>query len=156
MPKIHIQTKYDYENRPTPGIDFKPLTNPKDRSLTNQSDMDVADINKIMAKYEKTGVLIDPDGFTRQPTYGDFTEVKNYHEMMIAIRNVERAFDQLPAPIKNRFENDPQKLILFLDDPQNKDEAIKLGLIQAETPAEPVIPPVAPAAPPGQPVSPAA
>lgn len=152
---VKIITKYDYENRPSPGISFNPKTNPNDRSLTNQADMDAADINKIMARYEKTGVLIDPDGFTRQPTYGDFTEVKNYHEMMIGIKNVERAFSQLPAKLKNRFENDPQQLITFLDDEKNYEEAIALGLIEKpEIPAEPVPPVPDPGT--GQPVNPVA
>lgn len=125
---IKIITKYDYSNRLSPGINFSPKTVPADRSLTNQADMDAADVNKIMAKYEKTGVLIDPLGVMREPTYGDFTEVKNYHEMMIAVRNVERAFATQPAKIKNRFNNNPQELIDFLENRDNDEEAIKLGL----------------------------
>jgi len=125
---VKIITKYDYENRVSPGINFQPKINPADRSLTNQADMDSADINKIMNRYEKTGVLIDPMGFERKPTYGDFTTVKNYHEMMIAIRNAENAFNLLPANIRARFKNDPQNLIDFLEDRKNDEEAIKLGL----------------------------
>lgn len=145
-----IVTKYDYENRVSPGILFNPKTVQADRSMTNQADMDAADINKIMAKYEKTGVLIDPLGVMRQPVYGDFTEITDYHQMMISVRNVERAFGTLPAKIKNRFENDPQKLIDFLEDRNNDREAIELGLREKpeepEVPAQPV-PPAAPTAP---------
>lgn len=127
---LKIYTKYDYPNHLSPGINFSPQNNPADRSLTNQADLDASDINKIMAKFEKTGVLIDLSGNTRTPMYGDFTEIKNYHEMLIGVRNVERAFDLLPAKVKNRFENDPQQLINFLDDPKNNEEAIQLGLIE--------------------------
>ena len=35
----------------------------------------------------------------------------------------------LPAQIRSRFENDPAKLIDFLDNSENLDEAIKLGLV---------------------------
>lgn len=125
MTKNIIRTKYDYENHPSPGILFDPK---KDKLITQQSDMDSADINKIMARYEKTGVLIDPNLGERKPTYGDFTEIKDYHEMMVGIKNVERAFNLLPANTRSRFNNDPQVLIDFLEDPANDKEAVKLGL----------------------------
>jgi phage internal scaffolding protein len=35
----------------------------------------------------------------------------------------------LPAQIRSRFDNDPAKLIDFLENEQNHDEAIKLGLV---------------------------
>ncbi|QXP08194.1 MAG: internal scaffolding protein [Arizlama microvirus] len=125
---VTIKTKYEYETHTHPGVDFKPKTNRADRSLTNQADMESADINKIMARYEKTGVLIDASGVERKPQYGDFTVLKDYHSMMSAVRNAERAFDLLPANVKNRFLNDPQKLIDFLENPVNDKEAVSLGL----------------------------
>lgn len=125
MPITKIRTKYDHEDRPSPGIFFDPK---KDKSLIQQSDMDSADINKIMARYEKTGVLIDANLSERKPMYGDFTEIKDYHQMLSGIRNVERAFELLPAKIRNRFENDPQQLIDFLENPENNKEAVELGL----------------------------
>lgn len=148
---IKIKTKYAYDLHDHPGISFTPKTNPADRSLTNQADMDAADINKIMARYEKTGVLIDPLGVERKPMYGDFTEVADYHATLSLLRNVERAFGLLPAATRNRFENDPQKLINFLADPANDAEAVKLGLKQlppdVPTPAPVREVPPAPAAP---------
>lgn len=165
-----IITRYDYESQKlvSPGVHFD-KNKKADRSLTNQADMDAADINKIMARYERTGVLIDPLGVERRPMYGDFTEIKDYHQMLSSIRNVERAFSTLPANVRNRFDNDPQKLIDFLDDPKNNEEAIKLGLIEQPpipnkatkdadgkpVPAEPANPPTPPPAGSGQP-SPAA
>lgn len=127
---ITINTKYDYEahQKNSPGVNFDPKKNNNDRSLTNQADMDSADINKIMSRFEKTGLL--GDGLTaRQPIYGDFTEVKDYHQMLIAVKNVERAFNTLTANVRNRFDNDPQKLINFLEDPKNNAEAVELGLM---------------------------
>jgi phage internal scaffolding protein len=90
--------------------------------------MDAADINKIMERFEKTGVIIDPTGQERKPMYGDFTEIKDYHTQLSAIRNVERAFGLLPANVRNRFNNDPQTLINWLEDPKNNKEAVDLGL----------------------------
>lgn len=127
MPIPKIVTQYEYEKFEKPGVDF-PASDKLSKSKTIQSDMDAADINKVMARYEKTGVIIDPAGIERKPVYGDFTEIKDYHTQLSAIRNVERAFDQLPAKIRNRFKNDPQTLIDFLEDSNNDREAVELGL----------------------------
>jgi hypothetical protein len=35
----------------------------------------------------------------------------------------------LPADLRARFSNNPEELINFLDNPENKDEAIRLGLL---------------------------
>jgi len=123
MPTIH--TRYDYSTLPKPRVDFDAK---KDKSLTNQADMDAADINKIMAKFEKTGVIIDQSGIERKPMYGDFSEVPNYHEALSAVRRTETAFNQLPVSIRNRFNNDPQEILNFLEDPKNDEEAVKWGL----------------------------
>lgn len=158
MPITKIITKYDYDNHVHPGINFSPKTNPDDRSLTNQADMDSADINKIMARYEKTGVLIDPLTLAeRKPMYGDFTEVKTYHETLAAVRRAEESFSKLPAKVRNRFENDPQKLIDFLEDSRNDGEAVELGLKDKSVlPPVPPQPPRGPAAPAVPPVPPPA
>jgi phage internal scaffolding protein len=55
-------------------------------------------------------------------------------------------FDQLPALIRDRFHNDPQEMLAFLNDPNNYDEAIKLGLVNP--PPAPEIDVDAPVSPP--------
>lgn len=122
---VKIITRYDYESRASiaSGLHFDPK---KDKSLTNQADMENADINNIMSRFEKTGFI---PGTERQPMYGDFSEVKDYHTQLSAVRRAETAFNQLPASIRNRFDNDPQKLIDFLEDAKNNKEAVVLGLM---------------------------
>lgn len=122
-----IITQYDYENFEKPGVDFNP-SEKTSRSKTIQSDMEAADINKIMARFEKTGVLIDPSGQERQPQYGDFTGLTDYHGMLSAVRQAERVFGLYPAKIRNRFDNDPQKFLDFMEDQKNDSEAVELGL----------------------------
>jgi len=124
---VKFITRYDYEEQ----AKIKSATVNNEKSLTVQSDADAADINKIMARYEKTGTIVDGIS-TRQPSYGDFTEVKNYHETLSALRRVQTAFEQLPANLRNRFDNDPQKLVEFLDNSANDKEAVKLGLKDKE------------------------
>lgn len=122
-PKVKILTKYDYEERAlvAPGLNF----GPKDKSLTNQADLPNTDINLIMARFEKTGLI---PGTERKPMYGDFSEVPDYHTQLSAIRRVEGYMLLLPAKIRNRFNNNPQELIDFLNNPANDGEAVELGL----------------------------
>lgn len=145
---MQIHNRYDYSTLPHPKVEFDAK---KDKSLTNQADMDSADINKIMSRYEKTGQIIDTSGVERKPMYGDFTEVKDFHTTLSAVRRAETAFAQLPANVRNRFDNDPQQLIDFLDKPENDDEAVKLGLKEAST-----VPVDAPASSPLNPATPVA
>ena len=69
-----------------------------------------------------------PQGL-RVPTFGDFTGVQDYRSAMEAVRAANNAFMDLPANIRSRFNNDPQQYIEFFNDPKNKDEATKLGLL---------------------------
>jgi hypothetical protein len=45
----------------------------------------------------------------------------------------------LPADLRVRFNHDPVELLNFLDNPQNKTEAIQLGLVNGQPVAEPVV-----------------
>ena len=131
MAKVKIVTRYDYDSIERPGVDFNPETDPGAVSMTNQADKDGSDINKIMARFEKTGVLVF-DGVSRQPSYGDFSAIGDYHSMLTAIKRADLMFAQLPVTVRNRFDNDPQKLIDWLGDQSNVEEAVKLGLMDEE------------------------
>lgn len=129
---MQIRTRYDVHKpgyvNPDPGLNFDPKK-PESRSKTLQSEKDACDLNKLMARYEETGLLTDPLlGTQRKPMYGDFTGVADYHQLKIKTAAVEQAFALLPASVRNRFDNDPQKAIDFLSDPKNDEEAIKIGL----------------------------
>lgn len=99
-----------------------------------------ADINTIMAKYRRTGVL---PIVHCQPRYGDFSSGLSFHELLMKADRCRDEFDALPADIKKRFRQDPAELIDFLDDEKNRDEAIKMGLIvpEVETPPGKAEPP---------------
>lgn len=126
--KVKIATMYDYDSQEKPGVDFDPA-DPNSRSVTNQSDRDAADINSIMARYEKTGMIPDAlTGALRTPMYGDFTLLPDFHTAQVNIARTKEAFAALPAGVRARFENDPAKLIDFLADSKNDVEAVKLGL----------------------------
>lgn len=104
-----------------PGIVF---TEP---SLTHQSFLEECDYNNVLAKWQKSGLIthINP----AVPTYEDVSAFVDYQSSLELIRSAQEQFLALPSHVRDRFENDPAKLISFLQDPANAAEAAKLGLI---------------------------
>lgn len=124
-----FNTMYERQ-RPAP-LEFK------DKSRTQQQFAADADINVIMKKYEKTGFPVIQED--KKLVYGDFSNIKSYEEAQMALVEANDAFMQLPARIRDKFDNDPGKLLAFVEDENNRDEAVKLGII--EMPPQPEIKP---------------
>lgn len=103
---------------------------------TKQSFKDETDINKIVAKYVKTGLM---DYVNKNPgTYSDVSDVANFQDSLNIVRKGRELFDALPADLREEFANDPARLIAFLDDPKNLDKAVELGLVKKpKKPASP-------------------
>lgn len=93
-----------------------------------------------MKKYHNDMRLINPP---QRGFYGDFSNAPDYLDARMSLINAQKAFDGLSSEIRKRFGNDPLQLLAFLDDKKNKDEAIRLGLIDPPPP-----PPEPPAPPP--------
>ena len=98
----------------------------KDPSLAQQNFKDESDINYIVRQFGLTGELPSQ---TISPQYGDFTGVLDYHSAVNAVLAAQDEFMDLPAQIRARFNNDPAYLIDFLGNEENREEAIKLGLV---------------------------
>ena len=105
----------------------------KDASLTQQHQKDQADINYIIEQFNVTGVLPTSP---ISPQYGDFSGIGDYQSALNAVMAMEDEFMSLPAQVRARFENDPEKLMDFLSNENNRDEAIKLGLVNPVEQAE--------------------
>jgi len=109
---------------------------------TKQSFAAECDVNTIMARYAKTGVL---DFANRnQPRYGncvglDYTEAQN------TVARANGLFHELPARVRDRFKNSPAAFLDFVANPANRGEAALLGLLKPESdaPQPPATPPAA-------------
>jgi len=104
-------------------------------SMTQQQFKDESDINTIVKRFGITGQLPAP---VRMPSYEDFSSVGDYQSALNAVRASGEAFMTLPAAVRARFGHEPGALLDFLENPANRDEAVKLGL---------VVPPAPPAEP---------
>lgn len=100
-----------------------------DVSLAVQDQRDEVDINTIVRRFGLTGQL--PDNVSA-PTYGDFTGVHDYHSAMNAVAKANEAFEEMPAEVRARFQNDPAAFVAFCSDDKNREEAVKLGLVFAK------------------------
>ena len=101
---------------------------PEGESLTRQSEAAKTDINNIMKKYKRDGTLTHVKN-----SIGQYLDVSNVSDLSSAIDVVKRAkesFEAYPSDLRLRFDNNAVKMIEFLKDPKNRDEAIKLGLVK--------------------------
>ncbi|AXL14640.1 internal scaffolding protein [Microviridae sp.] len=132
---------------PTEDVDMTPLkTTDRFRvqfattgpSLTHQSMKDECDINRIMLKWQKTGVIDHAKTFQGQ--YADFTQVTgDYQEHMNAVIEANDMFLTLPATVRKKFDNDPGQFLEFVNDPDNLEDMVELGLATARQDPDPVI-----------------
>lgn len=100
----------------------------KDKPATKQSFADSCDVNKILARYQKTGAL---DHVAKhQPTYGFATDIQ-FHEAMNIVATATSMFEDLPSSIRTKFNNEPGEFLAFVQDPDNADELVELGLANA-------------------------
>lgn len=102
-----------------------------------QHHKDAHDINQIMKKYQKVGVSYNALPPSQKGVYGDFTAVKTYQQAMQSLVDAQNSFMTLPSSVRKRFGNDPNELFEFLNDKKNREEAIKLGLLEAPPSTEP-------------------
>lgn len=140
---------------------FRTAYGPKNRirmsvfseSKAKQSFAKECDINTIMARYAKTGVL---NFVNKKPAqFGDVTGW-NFRDAMDTVAIARQGFALLPADIRARFGNDPGAFLDFYENPDNEAELVSMGLKAAPPPAAEPVPAAEPAAASAAPAAPAA
>lgn len=123
-----VTFKPRHEYKASNGLKFK------DVSKTQQQYKDECDlpaqIEKLTRHLNMTGETL-ADYNNKGAMYGDFTQVPDFRSYQVAVADAKEKFNALPLPVKDKFGNDPTKLFDFLLDENNRDEAIKLGLVTA-------------------------
>ncbi len=107
-----------------PGIDCS-----KDKIRTKQSFKKETDINTIMGKYIKAGVIAPEALVQRQAVFADVSEIGDFQECQQRILSAQSAFMTLDPQLRARFNNQPAQLLDFCKDPENREEAVNLGII---------------------------
>lgn len=97
-----------------------------------------ADINTIMRRYMKTGIISNVN--KRSPFWADVTTTPlDLMEAQEVITQSMKAFTDLPARLRAMFNNSPIELMTWLQDPANEEEGIKWGLLPAKPEATPEV-----------------
>lgn len=106
-----------------------PCKNPEGyKHGTKQAFKDECDINRIMSKYEQTGVISHLN--KNELIYSEmFTIPKDAQD---AIERVDRAREvfqnQVPAKVRDMFNHDPGAFYKFASDPKNRVKLAQMGL----------------------------
>lgn len=80
----------------------------------------------IVRKYRRTGEI----KFANYDfQYGDATAANDLLTAVQVVKDAKEAFGELPSKVRERFSNDPSKLLDFISHPENFDEAVSLGII---------------------------
>lgn len=115
-----------------------------DESRTQQSMRDEADINVLVKRFGVTGQM---PVSVRIPEYQDFDAVFDFQSAQNAILQAQASFNAMPAEVRSRFDNSPQRFLEFCANPANLDEMRKIGLAVPKEPEADNPPPVDPAKP---------
>lgn len=105
---------------------------PGGASMTQQNFRDETNINLILAKYAKTGLIDHVNKYGGH--YADMPAENDFHAAMTLVTNAQSMFAELPSGIRASFDNDPALFLDFVDNPENRDEAIEMGLFPKEAP----------------------
>lgn len=107
------------------------------RSRTKQAMKDETDINRIVDRFARTGLVTHLA--KGSPQYLDVAEVGDYRTAIQRVRDTEVFFEGLPAKIRSGFGNDPAMFLDFMCDPNNEAAAREMGLIPKVEGTEPPI-----------------
>lgn len=121
MPKPLLRTKWNYDRS-----DRSSALVCMDETLCQQNFALECDINEIVRRFGLTGEL--PTNLA-VPQQGDFDQVYDFHSALNMLKASEEAFAMLPADVRFRFGNDAGKLVEFVSDESNREEAEKLGIV---------------------------
>lgn len=122
------------------------------KPLTEQKHKEDVQIQNIMRKARKTGVLSHVNQY--KGTYGEFADAPTYHEAQNVIAEANSMFETVPSQIRKQFKNDPSEYVSFMQNPENYEAIAEMGLDNSHlpepvseepAPVEPVAPPIEPA-----------
>lgn len=118
MVQLNFKTAYQKHKRHT--LEFG------EPSLTKQSFRDECDINNIMSKYQKTGIIEHLNEHNGE--YGDFISYQDYHTSLNQILEAQETFNSIPSSIREKFNNNPAEFLEFAQNPENHDQMVEFGM----------------------------
>lgn len=112
------------------------LQDPKDRvrpqvntgpGKTEQAHKDQTDMNYILRDYRKTGLI--KHAAKHEGRYDDIPAL-DFQTAMFKVTQAQQMFESLPADMRKRFGNDPAAFLGFVQNPDNKGELERMGILR--------------------------
>lgn len=103
-------------------------------SMTRQSEMEACDIHNVLKQFSQQGFenLVRENAARGQ--YADLPDEIDYQASLNTVMAAQASFATLPSQVRERFGNDPARFLEFVANPGNRDEAIRLGLVEPPPP----------------------
>lgn len=110
------------------GLDFSGT-----ESRTKQSFRDGTKVDQILKQYATRGVNPNDVGLFQSHVIGNMNfgvqPDTDYQQQLNRVIEMKQKFLRLPATVRDKFLNDPARMISWLANPKNIPDAIKLGLL---------------------------
>lgn len=85
------------------------------------------DINNILSKYKATGIITH---VKENGQYIDCPSGLDYQEAQNLVLEANQTFSELPAAVRQEFNNDPSQFLAFVENPENVERMQELGLAE--------------------------
>jgi phage internal scaffolding protein len=103
-------------------------------SMTQQQFAEESEINNIIARYDRTGVLDHVNKGSQ--IYADFSKISDLTEALEQIKLAQEEFQGIPSSIREKFQNDAGQFFKFASNPDNIEQMREYGLAPATRPTE--------------------
>lgn len=112
-----------------------------DEGRTKQEFLADCDLNRIVERYRRTGVL--PESVRANAMrFGDFSSLPTLAEAQEKIHVANELFLALPSRVRDRYNNDPAAFFADSQTPEGRELFVTLGIAShvkpAPSPADPV------------------
>ena len=105
-------------------------------SLAKQSFKKECDINHIMSKYLKTGLIEHVAKYNGK--YGESLPADfEYQDACNAVLEAQDIFMSIPSDIRRKFNNDPAEFLEFVNNPENIEKMYDMGLAKRPSSTNP-------------------
>lgn len=112
-------------------------------SIVQQQFKEESDVNTIVRRFGMTPNLPKQ---VAEGVYGDFTGISSYEDALAQMRRAEEGFAKLDPRVRERFDNDPGRLVSFVQNSSLEEfKAVFDPQPVAPAVAGAVVPPVEPA-----------
>lgn len=96
---------------------------------------EVSDLNNIMNKYA-AGLMELPEPPVYDDLMQDVSNVPDFLDTQVKLAEATARFEALPSKIRKYFDNSPAQMLQFLQDPNNVEEGVRIGLYRRTVPAD--------------------